>query len=88
MALIGDLTVTAARARGEDLLAEIVEKTSLPLREVRKRLEAAHGNTQIRSIFVNEWPDRAGEISTETVAGAKANALRDRIASVTNLDEK
>lgn len=86
MGLIGDLTVTEARALGEDLLAEIAETTKLSSQLVRRRLDGAHGNARLRSVFVDEWPDLAGELAKETVAGARAKNLSDKIARVTTLD--
>jgi hypothetical protein len=88
MGLIGDLTAKEALSLGENLIAEIVETTKLPSKVVHRRLNEARGNAQLRSVFVDEWPDLAGEIAKETVAGAKAKELGDKIARVTNLGRR
>jgi len=88
MGLVGDLTVTEVRASGEDLLAQIAETTRLSRQVVRRRLDGAHGNARVRSVFVDEWPDLAGELADVTVAGARANGMADKIARVTGLDDR
>ena len=88
MGLIGDLTVAEARTLGEALVAEIAETATLSLQLVRRRLDGARGNARIRSVFVDEWPDLAGELAKETVAGAKTKKLGDKIAHVTKLDHR
>jgi Effector-associated domain 1 len=86
MVLIGDLTVAEARLRGDGLPVLIITGiTRLRTEEVRRRLKDAHADAQIRSVFINEWPDPAGELGEETVASAKANNWEDRIAKITNL---
>lgn len=85
MGLTGDLTVAEARGLGDELLAEIVETTRLSRQLVLRRLEGGQKNARIRSVFVNEWPDLAGELNRQTVASARANDLAGMIAHVTTL---
>ncbi|WP_437713549.1 toll/interleukin-1 receptor domain-containing protein [Sorangium sp. So ce448] len=87
MGLIGDLTMKEVRASGDDLLAQIAEATNLPHLVVRRRVNAAHSNAPVRSVFVDEWPDLAGELADVTVASARANGMADKIAHATGLDE-
>ncbi|WP_438042668.1 toll/interleukin-1 receptor domain-containing protein [Sorangium sp. So ce128] len=86
MALLGDRTVTEVRGSGDGVLAEIVEVTRLPPRLVRLRLDSARGNAQLRSVFVNEWPDLAGELGKQTVAAARTGEYGHNISQVTTLD--
>lgn len=83
--MTGDLTVAEARGLGDELLAEIVETTRLSRQLVLRRLEGGQKNARIRSIFVDEWPDLAGELNQQTVASARVNDLAGMIAHVTNL---
>lgn len=86
MGLTGDLTMAEAKGLGEELLTEIVATTQLSRQLVRRRLDSAPRNAWIRKIFVDEWPDLAGELANQTVASAKANDLVGMIAKVTKLD--
>jgi hypothetical protein len=88
MGLTGDLTVAEAKGLGEELITEIVETTRLSRELVHRRLNRAPRKDQIRSLFVDEWPDLAGELAKQTVASAKANDLGGMIAGVTKLDHR
>lgn len=46
-----------------DWIAEIAELTELSQAVVRRRLERAHGNTQLRNVFKEDWPGLDNEKS-------------------------
>lgn len=57
---LGDMT--AADARTENRGVEIAEATNLTEATVRRRLNDAHGNTLVRNVFEDHWPnDEAGQ---------------------------
>ncbi len=84
--LIGDYSVAQARECDEKTLEGIAQTVSLSIREVKARIASANGHTLIRSVFVDEWPDLATELSWYTVASARNVNLAEKIAQVTNLD--
>ncbi len=88
MGLDGDLTATEARSLGQELVESIAEKTQLPIRTVRRRLDGARGNALVRNIFVDEWPDLVGELNRYTVANARRQDLSERIGRATGLDPR
>lgn len=88
MALQAYGELSAAQARQLDLYDEIQGLTGLSKREVRKKLDEAHGRTHLRNVFGERWPTPFGELCRMTATMALGLEREERLAEITGLSAR